>query len=111
MITKIELGERIASARKRAGISQAQLGVMFGNISHAAISDIERGRTNLGIEDISKIANLLNVSFEDLTLDYKTLSRSITQFRSTSDVQKNMEINKSVSDFEALLTGMDNRDG
>ena len=53
-----ELGARIRRAREEIGLSQEQLG-RFVNRSHAAISDIERGKTNLGISDLTKIARFL----------------------------------------------------
>ena len=87
MITKIELGQRIAVARKRLRITQSHLGKLFGNITHAAISDIERGKTSLSIEKISIIANLLHITFEELTADNSVLTGSIFQMRSFSDSQ------------------------
>lgn len=66
MINKIDLGFRITEKRKRLKISQSQLGEMLG-VSHVAISDIERGKTNLNVEEISKIAGLLKTTFEELT--------------------------------------------
>lgn len=66
MISKQDLGFRITEKRKRLGLSQSQLGEMMG-ISHVAISDIERGKTNLNVEEISKIALILKTTFEDLT--------------------------------------------
>ena len=66
MINKQDLGFRIAEKRKRLGMSQSQLGELL-EISHAAISDIERGKTNLNVEEISKIALVLKTTFEELT--------------------------------------------
>lgn len=103
MITKIELGERISAARKRLGLSQAEVGQKFGKISHAAISDIERGKTTLGIEDITKMSEILQVSFEDLTLDYKSLSVSMTNLRSSRENNENMVVKKSLDNFEKYL--------
>lgn len=77
MINKIDLGFRIAEKRKRLEMSQSQLGEMLG-ISHAAVSDIERGITNLNVEGISKIADILKTTFEDLTFinDYSSVTQS-----------------------------------
>ncbi len=77
MINKIDLGFRIAEKRKRLEMSQSQLGEMLG-ISHAAVSDIERGITNLNVEGISKIADILKTTFEDLTFinDYSSATQS-----------------------------------
>lgn len=79
MINKQDLGFRITEKRKRLGLSQSQLGEMLGT-SHAAVSDIERGKTNLNVEDISKIALLLKTTFEELTFtsDLSSLSQSFS---------------------------------
>lgn len=84
MINKIDLGFRIAEKRKRLEMSQSQLGEMLG-ISHAAVSDIERGITNLNVEGISKIADILKTTFEDLTFinDYSSIPQS---FHSSNEV-------------------------
>jgi len=66
MINKQDVGFRVAEKRKRLGMSQSQLGELL-DISHAAISDIERGKTNLNVEEISKIALVLKTTFEELT--------------------------------------------
>jgi transcriptional regulator with XRE-family HTH domain len=77
MINKRDLGFRITEKRKRLEMSQSQLGEMLG-VSHAAVSDIERGVTNLNVESISKIADILKTTFEDLTFvnDYGTNMQS-----------------------------------
>jgi transcriptional regulator with XRE-family HTH domain len=53
-----ELGARIRRAREEIGLSQEQLGRLMDR-SHAAISDMERGKTKLGISDLSKLARFL----------------------------------------------------
>jgi len=53
-----EVGDRIRRAREEIGLSQEQLG-RFMDRSHAAISDMERGKTKLGISDLTKVARFL----------------------------------------------------
>jgi len=53
-----ELGARIRRAREELGLSQEQLG-RFMDRSHAAISDMERGKTKLGISGLTKLARFL----------------------------------------------------
>ncbi|GAC1401742.1 MAG: hypothetical protein NVSMB65_19130 [Chloroflexota bacterium] len=46
------------AAREEARLSQTALGERFGR-THAAISDIERGKTNVGVADLARLADLL----------------------------------------------------
>lgn len=64
MLTKKEIGEKIRDLRKKIGKSQTELGNILDR-SHAAISDIERGVTDLSVSDLSKIANFFNVPITD----------------------------------------------
>lgn len=64
-LPKEELGRKIRDLRSRNGKSQEDLGVFLGK-SHAAISDIERGKTELSVTDLGKIAQFFDVSVETL---------------------------------------------
>ena len=67
MTTNEEVGRRIRRAREEMGLSQAELGrLLTPPRSHAAVSDIERGKTKLDVEGLSMIAQLLNKTLEDL---------------------------------------------
>ena len=60
MSTNEEVGRRVRQAREELGLSQAALGrLMSPSRTHAAVSDIERGKTHLDIEDLSALAALL----------------------------------------------------
>jgi transcriptional regulator with XRE-family HTH domain len=58
MNDRLAIGRRIREARENLGWTQHQLGEQYG-CSHAAISDIERGVTNLGITDLGRLAEIL----------------------------------------------------
>ena len=61
------LGDRIASARKRAGMSQRKLaGAMGGRYDQTMISHVEAGRSGLVGEGLSKAATALGVSIDYL---------------------------------------------
>jgi transcriptional regulator with XRE-family HTH domain len=61
------LGNRIASARKRAGLSQRQLaGAMGERYDQTMISHVESGRSGLVGEGLSKAATVLGVSLDYL---------------------------------------------
>ena len=73
MITNEEVGRRIRQAREEKGLLQSDLGRLLSRPrSHAAVSDIERGKTRLDLEELSEIARLLGKP-----LDFFTGSRPI----------------------------------
>lgn len=60
MVTYRMVGQRIRQARTELGLVQADLGRMLSRPrSHAAISDIERGKTKLDLEELAELAQLL----------------------------------------------------
>ena len=61
-------GQRLADARKRAGLSQVELAVALGDrYSQSVISDVERGRSGLLIDGLTNAARELGVSLDYLT--------------------------------------------
>lgn len=77
-ITKEDLGRRIRDLRARNKKSQEELGEFLGK-SHAAISDIERGKTSLTVADLSKIAQFFNVDLETI-LSNPNVQANLPQF-------------------------------
>lgn len=65
------LGERIAQARKQAGLSQEQLGEKLG-VSRQAISKWESGQTNPDIAYAAELCRLFGVSSDWLLLGIET---------------------------------------
>ena len=58
-----ELGRKIRDLRTRNGKSQEELG-KFLDKSHAAVSDIERGKSEMSVSDLTKISQFFEVSVE-----------------------------------------------
>jgi len=58
-------GERLAAARQRAGLAQAELGEKLG-LSQRAIAHWERRNSSLYPEQIVKLCRVLDVSPEEL---------------------------------------------
>lgn len=60
MISYEEVGRRVRQARQELGLMQADLGRLLSKPrSHAAVSDIERGKTKLDLEELGELAQLL----------------------------------------------------
>lgn len=66
-------GEKIKAARKKAGLTQKELGAMLG-ISQAAIVQFERKDSNMKLDTIRKIADALGVKLYELVDDWSKFS-------------------------------------
>jgi len=58
---------RVRELREAKGISQHKVGVIL-DIPQSKISDIERGKRKLKLDEAMKIATFLNVKVDDLIL-------------------------------------------
>lgn len=63
----MELNERIAAARRAAGMSQEQLGEALG-VSRQAVSKWESGQTKPDLDTVSKMCELFHLSADYLLL-------------------------------------------
>ena len=83
------LGDRMASARKRAGLSQRQLaGAMGGRYDQTMISHVESGRSGLLGEGLCKVATVLGVSIDYLfgITDDPTPADQLTRATDADDI-------------------------
>jgi transcriptional regulator with XRE-family HTH domain len=65
MITHEEVGRRIRQAREQLRMSQGEFGRLLSPPrTHAAVSDMERGKTKLDVEELSTLARLLDKPLE-----------------------------------------------
>lgn len=62
MATPEEIGRRLRVAREEMGWTQGELARRWGNRSHAAISDIERGTTRVTASGLAELARILDKS-------------------------------------------------
>lgn len=84
MPTYEEIGRRIREARIEQGLMQADLGRLLSRPrSHAAISDIERGRTKLNLDELAEVAALLDKSLSYITQipTQEEVTQEITYYR------------------------------
>ena len=71
----LELGRRIRRCRKEARMTQEQLAEHI-NMATSNISHIERATTQVSLPSLVKIANVLNVSLDQLVCDSLPVSDS-----------------------------------
>lgn len=90
------LGKRIQTFRKVNGLSQFQLAEL-SQVSTVYISNIENGKTLPSLKSLSKIADALNVTFNDLlnetsydTPDKYTFQEKQILFSFLLDLQNNL---------------------
>ncbi len=62
-----DFGNRLYALRKKAGLSQAQLGEKVG-LSNKAVSKWENGQAKPGLEVVHQLADALSVSVDDLLI-------------------------------------------
>lgn len=105
----IRLGERVRSARKRKGLTQAQLAELSGySVQH--ISHIETGMTKLSIDCVVELANELTVSLDYLLMDSLKKNEEIvleerfgTLLKEYNEEEKELVYNINVSMKDNLL--------
>ena len=88
-----EIGRRISERRRQLNYTQEQMAEWM-NVSIQMISNLERGNKSIRIENLVKVASILNVS-----TDYILTGR-----QGSSDVQDLVELleNLSVRDFQMI---------
>lgn len=72
MTVSERIGKQIAEARKKKGISQANLAELT-NTSYAHISRIELGKHSVGIEVLDRICKPLDLKIELVEIEYKEI--------------------------------------
>ena len=72
------LGVRLRSARTNSGLLQQALAEKLG-VSRASIASIEAGKQSISVEQLVKIANLLEVSPVDILAEVLDLSLPATK--------------------------------
>lgn len=73
---RIKFGKTLRRLRKKQGVSQEAFADKC-DLHRTYISDIERGERNISLENIEKIANVLNVSISELFKELENTDESI----------------------------------
>lgn len=91
------IGQRLKFARSQSGLSQAQVAV-FMDIPRPSISNIESGKRKVTSEEISKFAELYDVSSSWLLTEKTEIQDAAVQFaaRELSKLKK--------EDFDTILS-------
>lgn len=89
-IDYLSIGARIRAARQNKNLAQYELGQLTG-LTASHISNIERGTTKLGLPALINVANVLEVSVDELLCD------TITH----AEIAYHKELNELVKDCTA----------
>lgn len=100
MITKTELADRIRYFRNSKNFSQAEVGKALGK-SHVAVSDIELGKTEVSVKDLSILANLFGMTIAELAEGKQTYYIQHRDAKNISPEEKKIA-DKSTEDFIKL---------
>ena len=74
---KLLIGERVRELREARGItSQEKLGELASDLHRTFIGQVERGETNISIENLVRITNALGVSLAEF---FKPFHNKITE--------------------------------
>ena len=82
-INYIYLGERIKAARQKKGLTQLHLAELL-NCSSPYLSYVESGTKCVSLELLVEIANVLNVSADDLLLDSLSSTTAVYNHKFTN---------------------------
>lgn len=63
------IGEKVKFLRNQKNLSQKSLAKIVG-VPQSSLSDFENGKNNFNIEKVGLIANVLNISLDDLLHDF-----------------------------------------
>lgn len=95
------IGDRVRKAREGKGMTQAELGSKLKTpVTATAISLYEKGDRDVGVEALTEIADILDVSFEFLAKGVTDQEPSIKiALRADKDLQDNKKAREQIMDF------------
>lgn len=94
-----QIGARIRKFRERAKLSQVELGEAI-KVSSTAISLYENGDRYVSIKQLHELADLLKVTFEELSKGYPAQDPDISYaLRADKKLRDNPEAQKQILDF------------
>ena len=98
----MNFGEKLTNYRKKAGLSQEALGEKL-NVTRQTVSKWELGQTAPGMDDLSRMSELFNVSVDELTNDSEITTNVNTTIEDKPIQDKSPRSNKILIIIVALL--------
>ena len=106
------IGERLMYFRKEKGMGQVDLARQLG-VSPSVISNLERGKTIVGIMSLLEIVSILGIGIEDLLPEYartrdQGLDADLYRLRDLLmdyDEEERHRIVKAIGDLKMVLSG------
>jgi Zn-dependent peptidase ImmA (M78 family)/transcriptional regulator with XRE-family HTH domain len=80
MVSSVQLGERIAEARKHAGLTQAALAQTVG-VARTTLVAMEKGERPLANDELVRLAAALAIELHDLLREHAVIARVSPRFR------------------------------
>jgi len=104
MTSKIKVGKKIKEARTEKKMSQSKLGqALEPQRSHAAISDIERGISDVSVTDLSQIAVALSKPLSFFIDGMPSASMDNFRYSHNATPKDVLQGKKSVQNFDKHL--------
>jgi transcriptional regulator with XRE-family HTH domain len=105
MLSKAEIGAKIRQLRLAKNKTQSDLGKVL-EISYAAVSDIERGKTDLTVSDLYTIARFFDVPVNEFLQgqgQQPTISFSQNRYAKDITPAEKQEADKAIKSFDELV--------
>lgn len=101
-----EIGRRVREARESKGMSQGKLGeLMSRKRTHAAISDVERGKTALQLAELHEVARILEKEPEYFLNSQPSAAINYLRHNSSLSPEQRKATLDSVEAFKNLVRG------
>ena len=111
MMQKAMIGKKIRDARTEKNISQSELGQSLNpERSHAAISDIERGISDISVTDLSQIATILDKPLSFFMEGMPSISMDNFRYAKDTTARDLVKGKKSVKDFDKYIDELISKD-
>jgi len=109
----VELGQRTAELRKRAGISQQRLAEMLG-VSRTTITQIENGKRKVSADELARLSEIYNLSVDKLLSSKEEPEVIITEKQEEKKMEFPIRINvpqRNLEKFKEVLLYILNKVG
>lgn len=109
----VELGQRTAELRKRAGISQQRLAEMMG-VSRTTITQIENGKRKVSADELARLSEIYNLSVDNLLFSKEEPEVIFAEKQEEKEMESPIRINvpqRNLEKFKEVLLYILNKVG